>query len=315
VKALVIDDFVRRGGGQVYGLALADALANIGYDVYLLTNTEAIENRKVAFRVRYEFSEGDHGIINFLKVMNLKRQLSKIDLGNFSLVINNHPNIFITKGDVNILHGFSFLDPWINDHGDLIESLPPTFIRLAHLYDQYEGSLFIPNSNYTSLISKKLFRYLGIEANIGRVLCPPVHFDKYTKEEKKEQVLVLGRINKDKRLEEVIEVANAAGFRLEIAGYLNKGDESYLSTLKRKTAKNININPNVTEELKRRLIMESSTILNVNGKENFGISIAEGMSKGCVPIVRKSGAPWIDIIEEGKYGLGFRDYEEIPKLG
>jgi len=33
------------------------------------------------------------------------------------------------------------------------------------------------------------------------------------------------------------------------------------------------------------------------------------ISFGCVSVVPKSGSPWIDIVEEGEYGLG---YDSIP---
>lgn len=316
MKAIVIDDFRRQGGGQVYGLALADALENIGYDTYFLTNTDEPggRRRKIAFNVNYEFVENESKLMDLFKIINLKKQLSKIDLKGFDLSVNNHPNLFIMKSDLNVLHGFSFLDQWIDEDGNIVKSIPPAVIRLVHLYSQYEGALFLPNSKYTYLISRKLFKYLDMEVTLGNILYPPVFYKEFPYAEKKDQVLLFGRINRDKRVEDAIEIANEGSFKLIIAGYLNRGDEPYILKLKKKAEKGIEIIPNVTNKQKEALMMESSTIMSLNRKENFGISIAEGMNLGCIPIVPKSGGPWLDILEEGRYGLGFSKKEEVGEL-
>ncbi|MFZ8810120.1 MAG: hypothetical protein ACO2PN_18700 [Pyrobaculum sp.] len=44
--------------------------------------------------------------------------------------------------------------------------------------------------------------------------------------------------------------------------------------------------------------------------EPFGIVVAEAMAAGAVPIVHKSGGPWIGIVRLGRYGLGFVTEEE-----
>ena len=316
MKAIVIDDFERRGGGQVYGLALADSLENIRYSTFFLTNTEELGDKKerIAFKIKYEFVEGESKIMNLFKIFNLKKQLSKIDLRGFDLSINNHPNVFVMKSDFNILHGFSFLDPWVDEDGNVIKIVPPILLKSIGLYDIYDGALFLPNSRYTLLISSKLFRFLDIDAVMGDVLYPPIIYSEPNVNEKKNQVLLMGRINPDKVIENAVEIANEEGFKLVIAGYLNRGDESYYLKLKRKARMNVDIRPNITNGQKETLMEESSTILSLNRKENFGISIAEAMNKGCVPVVPRSGGPWLDILEEGKYGLGFSKKEEIGEL-
>ena len=316
MKAIVIDDFERRGGGQVYGLALADALENIGYETYFLTNIDESMGRKerVAFRVKYEFVEGESKLMNLLKIINLKKQLSKVDLKGFDLSVNNHPNVFIKNGNVNILHGFSFLEPWLDEKGELVNGLPAKMLKFLNIYGTYNGSLLIPNSRYTKGISTKLIDKLGIHAMIGDVLYPPILHNFNSIGEKKGQVLMLGRINEGKAIDSAIEIANDNGFKLIIAGYLNRGDEIFLERMRKMAKRNVEIRTNINEDEKRELLDESSTILSLNRKENFGISVAEGMAHGCVPIVPKSGAPWIDVIEEGRYGLGFSDTDEIGVL-
>jgi glycosyltransferase involved in cell wall biosynthesis len=48
--------------------------------------------------------------------------------------------------------------------------------------------------------------------------------------------------------------------------------------------------------------------------EPFGMSVAEGMTLRAVPIVYKGSlsGPWIDIVDRGRYGMGFKTIEELP---
>jgi len=55
---------------------------------------------------------------------------------------------------------------------------------------------------------------------------------------------------------------------------------------------------------------------NFKGFEPFGISCAEAMSFGAVPLVYRASTsgPWIDIIQQGRYGLGFSTAREFTEL-
>ena len=50
-------------------------------------------------------------------------------------------------------------------------------------------------------------------------------------------------------------------------------------------------------------------------QEHFGISVVEAMANGCVPMVHRSGGPWLDILEQkqGKYGYAYETPEEASK--
>jgi glycosyltransferase involved in cell wall biosynthesis len=41
------------------------------------------------------------------------------------------------------------------------------------------------------------------------------------------------------------------------------------------------------------------------------VAVVEAMAAGLIPIVHKSGGPWIDIVERGKYGRGFNSVDEL----
>jgi glycosyltransferase involved in cell wall biosynthesis len=43
--------------------------------------------------------------------------------------------------------------------------------------------------------------------------------------------------------------------------------------------------------------------------EHFGISVVEALASGLIPVIHKSGGAWSDIIEFGKYGIGYEMLE------
>jgi len=316
LKALIIEDMKRRGGGQDSARIYASMFMGMGYDTYFLTNVSSVDgvSAGVAYRVEYEFRENSPALVDFIKIIRLKRQLKKIDISGFDVSFNNHPNVFIINGKINRLHGFSFLDPWLDENGELSSHLPPAIFRVTRLYSTYNGSFFIPNSRYTREISIKLFDELGLDVEMGDVIHPPVTVNKVDIGEKKEQVLLLGRISRHKGIEDIARIANDNSIRIIVAGYVNKGDEGFVEKLRMYEGKNLEIRGNVSEEEKEKLMAESSTILNMNRKENFGIAVAEAMSYGCIPVVPKSGGHWTDIVEMGKYGLGYGGQDELVEM-
>lgn len=59
----------------------------------------------------------------------------------------------------------------------------------------------------------------------------------------------------------------------------------------------------------------SKVILSTARFEPFGMSVAEGMFHYAIPIVYKGvlSGPWIDIIDKGKYGIGFKSIDELTE--
>lgn len=63
------------------------------------------------------------------------------------------------------------------------------------------------------------------------------------------------------------------------------------------------------------LYVSSKIILSTAHFEPFGMSVAEGMMLRAVPVVYKGplSGPWIDIVDKGRYGIGFRTIEEFAE--
>ncbi len=78
--------------------------------------------------------------------------------------------------------------------------------------------------------------------------------------------------------------------------------------------KNIDVMPDIDEKTKEELYKHASIYLHFRRNENFGIAVLDAIATATIPIVPRTGGPWTDIVEEGKYGLGYTNTEEIPQL-
>jgi glycosyltransferase involved in cell wall biosynthesis len=76
---------------------------------------------------------------------------------------------------------------------------------------------------------------------------------------------------------------------------------------------NIKILPNLRRNDVLALLSNSEVLFHPMPSEHFGIAIIEAMATGCLPVVHASGGP-LEIVDNGRYGLTYRDAREIPEL-
>ncbi|MCK4483161.1 glycosyltransferase, partial [Candidatus Bathyarchaeota archaeon] len=59
-------------------------------------------------------------------------------------------------------------------------------------------------------------------------------------------------------------------------------------------------------------LLRAKVYLHIMPYDHFGISVVEGMASGCVPVVHRSGGPWLDILDgrQGEYGFSYATAEE-----
>ncbi|MEM2288600.1 MAG: glycosyltransferase, partial [Sulfolobales archaeon] len=107
--------------------------------------------------------------------------------------------------------------------------------------------------------------------------------------------------------------------RLVIVG--NLAYPAYLSYLREKAIKlgvkdRVKFLVNVDDFVKWDMLLRSKIIVHAKIFEPFGIAVAEGMYAGCIPIVFRGSlsGPWIDSVERGRYGFGFRDADELAEV-
>lgn len=162
------------------------------------------------------------------------------------------------------------------------------------------------NSKFTRERLKKI----GINA---KVLYPPVKPIRPLKKVK--QAITVGRLIPAKRHEIAILIAREANLPIKVLGWKYWGNLDYFNYIRSLCNKwsGASLISDVKDKVLSKEVGKSLIYLHCNQTEDFGISVVEAMFAECIPIVYANGDPWIDIIQEGKYGFGFKEPNEAIK--
>jgi len=308
-----IEEFTRIGGGQIAFINVYNAIHERFSKKILYTDKHHPKLPPLKFdkiiEGSYTYSESDPLIVFPFRILREKRRLKKAIYTEFSF--NNHPNVFVYNATFNFAHE-NFLYRFLDENGKVKNSLAVKLLRVSKLYDEYNNSRIIVPGNYAKEMTLKSLELLGVTPKEVNVINLPVDLPEVNiGEERDECVLTFGRISKDKRLEVVIEIAKRLPkTRFIIAGAVNKGSEGYLKYLEKNSPKNLIIIKNVSEELKDSLFRKCKVYLHARRNDFFPLSVVEAIAYGLIPVVPKAGGPWIDIVEKGKFGLGYDSVEE-----
>ena len=180
--------------------------------------------------------------------------------------------------------------------------------------------LILVNSNFTKSVIQE---WLGVKS---LVVYPPVDLEKIQFNSKnrvrKNVVLTISRIEETKRLDEIIEIAKKTTIDLKfviVGNTYGHSLEQYLENFIKKInnaglTDRVFVIANASENEKLYWLSQSIIFLHPMKWEHFGIAVVEGMAAGLIPVVHKSGGPWIDITKLGRYGFGFRDADEAAQI-
>jgi len=178
------------------------------------------------------------------------------------------------------------------------------------------ADIVLANSKYIANLVKALWQ------ESPEVLNPPVKikdFEPYAYksfENREDAVVVISRITPEKRLENAIEAVARSETKplLRIIGTLPPTKSYYkrhLEKIARDRNVNIKFHQNVSRKELVKLATSSKVLVHTTIGEHFGIAVVEGMAAGLPVIVHRSGGPYYDVIDCGKYG---RFYEKIEEL-
>lgn len=105
---------------------------------------------------------------------------------------------------------------------------------------------------------------------------------------------------------------------------MGKADEYSLPTLRKlqTLAKTLHVEDrvklltNVPIDKFLEILSRAKVYLHVMPYDHFGISVVEAMASGCVPVVHRSGGPWLDILDgrQGEYGFSYVAAEEAASF-
>lgn len=324
----------RGGGAEKVCLSLINTLVDAGYNVKLATldktDWKTLEKR---------FGEitrpgSETYIINNISRLSVLPQLAVIAY-IFPLML-----LHLRRRERGIL---------INTYGDLIDhyadiayvnAIP---IKLSHkigsglpqsltwrlgvnIYNKFSVGL----SYKSLLISNSRFIQHILLKNMGRnsiVIHPPVDINIFIKgarhmRKRENLVAAVSRLRPGKRLNVIPKIASlvkeAEFIILGIADNASKATLKEINALIRylKVDDRVKLLLNQRFEDYVNTLASASIYLHTQPSEAFGMSIVEAMAAGCIPLVPRSGGPWIDILDrrEGLYGFSYNNEAEAAKL-
>ncbi|MEM0135618.1 MAG: glycosyltransferase family 4 protein, partial [Thermoplasmatales archaeon] len=243
----------------------------------------------------------------------LRREISMNDLSTYDLIFNNQPNTFLYNASLNYLHGPSFFESFMNQDGKISNSFLYNTIRALGIYNRYKNGFFLTHGNYTRDYAIKGFSLLKINPRKIVVVNTPVQYPVLDKVPEKElsTVLTFGRISPDKNLELISRVSRRVPAKFIIAGYTAMEHINYVRNLRDIMPDNVIFIENPSDSDKINLYRKANIYLHTKPREHFGVTVAEGLWFGCIPVVPKSGGAWKDIVSEGKFGYGYDNEDDL----
>ncbi len=315
MRALFLGKFNALGGTLSLIEDVRRVLENSGYTIDAVTD----KNHRFAssayaklYETGYPYFSERNRLLLLANFRRLRKELKRFGFNNYDLTFNNHPTTFIYDASINYLHGPSFVDSVIDEDGRVVNKGRLYMIRLSRIYDVYGKSRFLTHGKYTKDLSMKLLPMVGVHPRSMDYIHIPVGYriDVNLAEKDPKLVLLFGRISPQKTIEPLLEIARKVDANFVISGFVDEKHRNYVESLSRASPGNLKIVPNPSEAQKIELFCKASVYIHTYRKEHYGIAVAEAIYFGCIPVVPKSGGPWIDITNCGEFGLGYDDTEE-----
>jgi glycosyltransferase involved in cell wall biosynthesis len=339
MRIAVIYDFgVNKGGGDYVMLNILEALSEHRCDVSLLTSNPT----GIYMASEFFNKEVDNIEIHNIKVPRYLRHPYTITHIAKKAAQTNSYNLFILSDDVpKCLNGkraicyvhyphaarLKFKEYVANKYkrtltGRLVWNVHKFTFPLFYVTQNFSTTWFmLANSTLTLEHLRKTFKNCK-----AVILHPPVASAKIrdiyvSSQVQKENLIVsIGRFEPERRFEDVIEALRLLlkkGFELKLSIIGFSYDRKYQEFLRTFIGKkNLENKVEFLEDIKRDVILDrllrAKVLVHTAIREPFGIAVVEGMAAGCIPVVRKGfNGPWIDITQEGRYGIGFESVEDL----
>jgi len=259
----------------------------------------------------------------------IEKTLEKIQK-YYDLTINTHGQKLYLTGDINYVHfpivaSFSekhLFENHIGKSKSVFKKVYYSFIKflvLKNFYRVKKGSIMLANSRFTAKYIYKYYKLYPI------IVYPFItNMDEFLKLSKnsnrKNYVLSIGRISPEKNYYIIPQIARYSKKvkKFIIVGSTYSASYKIIYDILRNATMlgvrdKIVFVPNADYKTLQLLLSRSKVFLHTMRYEHFGIAVVESMASGLIPVVHKSGGPWIDIIDKGKYGLGYEDVEEAAQ--
>jgi glycosyltransferase involved in cell wall biosynthesis len=338
MKVVLAHPSLNRGGGaEKVCLTMLKALVNTGSKVRLATvektNWGFLEDRfgplprpheETCFArevpVRGSFSQAVFTVPSFFSMlMKLHAEEKR------NLVVNTYGELFDLFADISYVNALPLriIHEFPDEHSSqrlLWRTSSCYKMLLKPLENSFGVGTLLSNSIF---IKNVLHRYLNRDSV---VVYPPVDaakiMSKGLQPRLEDLVVTVSRFRKGKCLELIPRIARVtARARFKILGIADQASGSTIASLTKQIYES-GVKDNVQVLLNRNYrelecaLSSAKIFLHTQATEAFGISIVEAMAYGCVPVVPRSGGPWIDILDgkQGQYGYSYSTVEEAARL-
>jgi len=307
-------DFLCPGGGERLAISLAHALRLAGYDVLLgtVSKTDWVKLHSI-FGYDNPFSEEVYLFSRPLAYFSIYKHLltspvvRKLRKKGCDIIINTHGDPIGEPCEVTYMHypvRALLNQKYRGFYGMYFAGYKYLQGRKGFESRYLSRTRILTNSRFTQ---SEIMRVLGRQAEV--VYPPAIPKGFVSSESRKEDVvLTVSRIALDKDLDILEDFANAsAGKAIVLAGTTDKTSPHVISKLHK-----VLVKPDLPYDALQDLYSRSKVYLHTKRYEHFGISVVEAMAHGCVPVVHRSGGPWMDILDEkqGVYGFSYETVDE-----
>ena len=318
-KAAILSNFFNLGGTQQLAYSVANVIKANGYALDIFTGRKSKflpKNVDFIHFLRYPYLPDTARAFILANESILKREVSKQNLNKYDLTFNNQPNTFLFNASMNYLHGPSFFESFMNQNGEVTNPFLYRIIRASGIYRIYQDGIFLTHGDYTKEYAMKGFNLLRIKPREIISINTPVQYPLVERIPNKEPntILTFGRISPDKNLEIIARISRQVHAQFIIAGYISKNHNEYVRKLRNMMPDNVTFIENPSETDKINLYTRANIYLHTKPREHFGLTVAEALWFGCIPVVPKSGGAWEDIVSKGRYGYGYDNEEDLTSI-
>jgi glycosyltransferase involved in cell wall biosynthesis len=305
------------GGAEVVAVATVNALVQNGYEIVLFVN-KTVDQKRITEMIGERLSSCK--VIVKPIFLEPRATFHVYESAARSLIFKSYCDLLVDTYSCNI---FPWIDvsyihfPYLNNY-DFRRKFP--YLKTPHIrsvlttpyaifeknLEKYDGKLLLANSFFTA---KAIKESLGAEA---RVLYPPIPNALFTKESPKYElpreniVVSVARFGYGKGVELVPEIANLVDKKTKFVMIGLAHDLVVVETVKKrirdlKLEDRVSIITNASRETIISYLRSAKVYLHTMKMEHFGISIAEAMAMGCIPVVHNSGGAPEFVPDEYRY--------------
>lgn len=250
-------------------------------------------------------------------------QLASTRLGRkYDLTLNTFGDAIDSFADVSYVHfplraALEFSQVPAFTHASLWRFLGPIYnVAMSVCEEMSPSRLLLTNSVFMKDVIRKSLHRVPV------VVYPPVDVESFSRGKGADKddglVVVVASYAPKRHLEQIPLIAKYAECaRFVVIGKTNEYSELTLRGLEDRIA-TLGVGDRVTL-LKNlpfgellEILSRAKVYLHVMPFDHFGISVVEAMASGCVPVVPRSGGPWMDILggEQGVFGFSYESAAE-----